>query len=72
MPNKYYYNGTMPEKIAEEDREVLNDLMRSQKEYYDILFDINHIILSTLRNMNDDELKEMMKNGGLRIPVSKL
>lgn len=72
MPNKYYYNGTMPDKIAEEDREVRNDLMRSQKEYYDILFDINHIVLTTLRNMNDDELKEMIKNGGLRIPVSKI
>lgn len=72
MPNKYYYNGTMPEKIEEEDREVRNDLMRSQKDYYDILFDINHIILTTLRNMNEDERKEMMKNGGLRIPVSKL
>ena len=24
MPNKNYYNGTLPERIAEEDREVLN------------------------------------------------
>lgn len=72
MPNKYYYNGTLPDKIEEEDREVKNDLMRSQKDYYDILFDINHIFLDTLRNMNDEEIKEILKNGGLRIPVSKL
>lgn len=72
MPNKYFYDGTLPDKIEEEDREVLNDLMRSQKDYYDSLFDINCIFLSSLRNMSDEEIKEILKNGGLRIPVSRL
>ena len=71
MPNKNYYNGTLPERIAEEDREVLNDLMRTQTNYYDTLNKINSIILAVLLDIDEDELIELVKSGNLN-PVSRL
>lgn len=71
MPNKYYYNGTLPERIAEEDREVLNDLMRAQTDYYETLNKINSIILAVLLDIDEDELIELVKSGNLN-PVSRL
>ena len=71
MPNKYYYNGTLPEQIAEEDREVGNDLMRAQTDYYETLNKINSIILAVLLDIDEDELIELVKSGNLN-PVSRL
>ena len=71
MPNQYYYNGTLPEKIEEEDREVRNDLMRVQTEYYENLNKINTLLLAVLLELEDDELIELVKNGYLH-PVSRL
>lgn len=68
MPNKYQY----ADPIEEEDREVENDLQRSQKKYYDSMTEINNIILAGLRDMSKPEIKEVIKNCGFRIPVEKL
>ena len=71
MPNQYYYNGTLPEKIEEEDREVRNDLMRVQTEYYENLNKINTLLLAVLLDIDEDELIELVKSGNLN-PVSRL
>lgn len=71
MPNKYYYNGTLPECINEEDREVKNDLIRAQTKYYETLYQINVIMLANLLDMDDDEIKDMLKNGCIN-PIRRL
>lgn len=57
MPNKYNYDGyTLDEMIADEDRELDNDLVRVKIEYYKKLNRVNDILLSTLNSMSKEEI----------------
>jgi hypothetical protein len=71
MPNKYYYNYTLEEKIEEEDREARNDLYRQQTAYYKSCTDINNLILSTLKTLNKEEMKDVI-TGKLVCPVTRI
>lgn len=72
MPNQYKYNCTLDELIEEEDREVRNDLMRSQRCYYDTLHKICYRTLCVMEKMTDEELKEAIINNGFKSPVDRL
>ena len=73
MPNKYVKEQiTIYDKIDEEDREVENDLYRAKTEYYKTLTRINSKILSVLDSMDDVEIKDIITNNGVRIPVKRI
>lgn len=73
MPNKYTKEQiTIYDKMEEEDREVENDLARAKTEYYKTLNKINSKILYALNSMDDIEIKDIIKNSGIRIPVTRL
>lgn len=67
MPNKYKYDFTLDDQINEENREVRNDLMRAQTEYYNTLVSINKLTLSTLNNMSLEERKQAIRVSLVRI-----
>ena len=79
MPNRCVRNLiTIDDKIEEEDREVENDLMRTQKElaeaqiqYYKSLTEFNFMINRVLSSLDDSELKEIIKSRGIN-PVVKI
>ncbi len=73
MPNKYVKEQiTIYDKMDEEDREVENDLYRAKTEYYKTLTRINSKILSVLDSMDDVEIKDIITNNGVRIPVKRI
>lgn len=73
MPNKYVKEQiTIYDKMDEEDREVENDLYRAKTEYYKTLNNINSKILSVLNSMDDVEIKDIITNNGVRIPVKRI
>lgn len=73
MPNKYVKEQiTIYDKMDEEDREVENDLYRAKTEYYKTLTRINSKILSVLDSMDDAEIKDIITNNGVRIPVKRI
>lgn len=71
MANKYKYNSTIDDKIQEEDRECQNDLLRAQASYYTTLNNINLIILNSLKSMDSKDIKQLLMNNNLKIPVKK-
>lgn len=72
MPNKNVKELiTIYDRMEEEDREVENDLMRAQKDYYETLNKINSKVLSVLNSMDDVEIKDIIKNTGIN-PVKRL
>lgn len=72
MPNKNVKDLiTIYDRMEEEDREVENDLMRAQKDYYETLNKINSKVLSVLNSMDDVEIKDIIKNTGIN-PVKRL
>lgn len=72
MPNKYKYDYTFEELREEEDREVNNDYLRQKTSYYKTLDDINNVVYNVLKDMGTDELKQVIKNGLLVTPISRL
>lgn len=73
MPNKYKYNEkTIEGLIKEEDRECLNDLLRSQTEYYKTLTTINTTVLKVLNCMTNDEIKTAIMNNSVIIPIKNI
>ena len=73
MPNKYVKEQiTIYDKMDEEDREVENYLYRAKTEYYKTLTRINSKILSVLDSMDDVEIKDIITNNGVRIPVKRI
>lgn len=72
MPNKNVKELiTIYDRMEEEDREVENDLMRAQKDYYETLNKINSKVLSVLNSMDDVEIKDIIKNTGIN-PVKRI
>lgn len=69
MANKYAFNNTLDDLIEEEDRECTNDLARAKTHYYKTLTDINLIILDALKEMESTDIKKILTNNKLTIPV---
>lgn len=73
MECKYKVKGeqSIDDLMWQEDREYENELMQQQARYYSTCADINIILLQSLRTMDNEEIKEILKNN-LRIPVIKI
>ena len=62
---------SLSDPLENEDREIINNNLIAETAYYKSATDINRKIHNVLCKMSDNEIKEMLMNGGLNI-VSRI